>query len=191
MADKVLYPCECGRKIPVEPSQAGRTIRCECGKEIELPSLRGIRELEPAPVEKPSQSPRPEWGLPDQLLLTGIILIGLGTLGCGFLWYSWPIVPPEWEWDLDLIRERTQDLSLEQSMKLWENLGKEKWEREDIPYVLYYRATVESFNRWLIVLSVVIGLGVVLLISSLVAPSRSGRRRAEPENGRPAGDASA
>jgi len=128
-------------------------------------------------MEKSSKSTRPPWGLPDQLLLTGIILVGLGLLGCGFLWYSWPIVPPEWQWDLDLIRERAQELSLDDSMKLWERLGKEKWEREDIPYVLYYRATVESFNRWLVVSLVIAGLGVVLLVLSFVVPSGASARR--------------
>ena len=171
MANQYLFPCECGRKLTVEPSQAGRTITCECGKEIELPSLREIRSLEPAPVEGSREVGRPIWGLPDQLLLIGIIFVGAGLVGSGLLWYFWPITPPEWQVDLERIREYTQDMSLEESMKLWEKVGAEKWEREDHPYVKYYRITVESYTRWLIIALVGAGIGVVLLIASLVVPS--------------------
>jgi hypothetical protein len=164
--------------LPVSPFQAGEKITCECGKENDIPSLREIRMLEPAEEETPQQASPPLWGAPDQLLLIGIIFIGCGAIGAGLLWYFWPITPPEWEVDLEIIREHTQSLSLEQSMKLWERLGKEKWEREDHPYVIYYRVESEAFTRWLMVAAVVAGIGIVLLILSMVVPSRA---RPRPE----------
>ena len=179
MANQYLFPCDCGRKLTVDTFQAGEKITCECGKEIELPSLREMRMLEPAEAEKPKQASRPSWGMPDKLLMTGIILIGCGAIGAGLLWHFWPITPPEWEVDLEVIQEYTQKMSLQESMKMWdERLGKEKWEREDHPYVIYYRVESEAFTRWLIVAAVVAGIGVVLMILSMVVPSG---RRSRPE----------
>jgi hypothetical protein len=43
-----LLPCSCGRKVPVSTRHAGQTVRCACGAELEVPTLRGLRELEPA-----------------------------------------------------------------------------------------------------------------------------------------------
>ena len=41
-----LLPCtSCQQSIPVETSQAGRVVSCECGAEIAVPTLREIRRL--------------------------------------------------------------------------------------------------------------------------------------------------
>jgi hypothetical protein len=45
---KYLLPCACGRKLPVEVAQAGEIVRCACGQSVTVPSLRRLRELEPA-----------------------------------------------------------------------------------------------------------------------------------------------
>jgi len=45
MAARYLLPCECGNTTPVDMSQAGGSVLCGCGKQLEVPSLRAIREL--------------------------------------------------------------------------------------------------------------------------------------------------
>ncbi|MEX2114129.1 MAG: hypothetical protein WD845_13140 [Pirellulales bacterium] len=47
MADYLL-PCSCGQKVPVSIRHAGQMVRCVCGAELEVPALRGLRELEGA-----------------------------------------------------------------------------------------------------------------------------------------------
>jgi hypothetical protein len=37
--------CSCGREVPVQFSQAGAEIACECGQAIKVPSLSKLREL--------------------------------------------------------------------------------------------------------------------------------------------------
>ena len=39
-------PCKCGKKLPVRITQAGDTVRCECGEEILVPSRQKIQCLE-------------------------------------------------------------------------------------------------------------------------------------------------
>jgi hypothetical protein len=38
-------PCMCGRSLAVNSTQAGAKVSCECGKEIQLPSLSQMRKL--------------------------------------------------------------------------------------------------------------------------------------------------
>jgi hypothetical protein len=47
MADYLL-PCTCGRKAPVSTRHAGQTVRCQCGNELEVPTHRGLADLERA-----------------------------------------------------------------------------------------------------------------------------------------------
>ncbi len=41
-----LLPCSCGKKIAIQKSQAGQEVACECGKTLQVPTLRGLNELE-------------------------------------------------------------------------------------------------------------------------------------------------
>ena len=41
-----LLPCSCGKKITIQKSQAGQEVPCECGKTLQVPTLRGLSELE-------------------------------------------------------------------------------------------------------------------------------------------------
>ncbi len=43
-----LLPCSCGQKVPVSARHAGQTVHCTCGAELDVPTLRGLRELENA-----------------------------------------------------------------------------------------------------------------------------------------------
>ena len=44
---RYLLPCSCGQSVGVEFRQAGGQVRCACGRVLEVPSLRTIRQLEP------------------------------------------------------------------------------------------------------------------------------------------------
>jgi hypothetical protein len=43
-----LLPCGCGQATIVTPAQAGQVVRCVCGAQLEVPTLRGLRQLAPA-----------------------------------------------------------------------------------------------------------------------------------------------
>jgi hypothetical protein len=40
-----LLPCACGRRQTVTVSQAGQSVLCHCGAQLEVPTLRGLRAL--------------------------------------------------------------------------------------------------------------------------------------------------
>ncbi|TWT85744.1 hypothetical protein Pla123a_05510 [Posidoniimonas polymericola] len=87
-----LLPCACGKSIPVEVSQAGDRVTCECGAQVEVPPLRQLREL---PVQEdaaaPVTRPKSDWAV-HQGVLTAGMLIALTLAGIG-LW-RWAHEPP-------------------------------------------------------------------------------------------------
>lgn len=90
-----LLPCSCGEQSIVSTAQAGGTIRCACGAELHVPTMRGLRELEP--LERTSAAgPAATWD--DQHRVA--FLLALGAVTCLavaiYLWSSLPaaIVQP-------------------------------------------------------------------------------------------------
>jgi hypothetical protein len=81
-------PCQCGREVVVTRAQAGGTVTCECGAELNVPTLRGLAELRPAPVV--AGAGRSNW---DDRHRVGFLL-ALGAISCllvaGYLWASLP-----------------------------------------------------------------------------------------------------
>jgi hypothetical protein len=47
-----FLPCSCGERVRVEAAQAGGRVACACGKELVVPTLRGLKALEPAPLDQ-------------------------------------------------------------------------------------------------------------------------------------------
>jgi hypothetical protein len=75
-----LLPCSCGQSIPVGRAQAGQQVTCACGKELTVPTLRGLRELQPAPPEKARSSPRAWTPLHGVLFASGIVAAVVGVI---------------------------------------------------------------------------------------------------------------
>jgi len=55
MSLKYLLPCSCGQDVPIETSQAGGNVLCNCGLSVQVPSLLKIKKLQLA-SETQSQS---------------------------------------------------------------------------------------------------------------------------------------
>jgi len=45
MPQKYLLPCSCGKDVPIETSQAGGNVLCDCGLSVQVPSLLKIKKL--------------------------------------------------------------------------------------------------------------------------------------------------
>ena len=84
-------PCSCGSFVPVETNQAGRSVQCQCGNSLQVPSLSRIKELEqvamkgqvlPRPESRPSEMKGPSslqtWHV--FVLITLALLIVANTL---------------------------------------------------------------------------------------------------------------
>lgn len=81
---KHILPCHCGKgHLEVDSSQSGLTLPCPaCGTNLEVPTLRGLRQLRMVATPGVGQRSVPEWGPRQGLLLVAVILMGFG-LGWG------------------------------------------------------------------------------------------------------------
>jgi hypothetical protein len=67
-----LLTCQCGKTIPVEVGQAGGRVACDCGAQVDVPTLRKLRHL---PIAKPDAgSHRSAWNARKGVAAAGIIL---------------------------------------------------------------------------------------------------------------------
>jgi hypothetical protein len=92
LRDKYLLPCSCGKKIAVEPRQAGQAVRCACGKSVTAPTLLQLTHLERAEAVVASgvEAEPPTWGMPQRLLLVGAFVLLAVLIGAVFVVRSRP-----------------------------------------------------------------------------------------------------
>jgi hypothetical protein len=188
VSTRYLLPCSCGRKVSVAFTQAGQEIQCACGAVLEIPTMRGLVQLERAPTQPPTGEPssaqgRPPssggkpvrakagagtstsaWGARQRLLLVGALLTVVGCILTAVL-YIW--------------RPRLADvesLAPHNTWRLWQDLRYGVEYRP--PWEELYFANVEANNRWMIVTSAVAVVGVLTIASSLLVSTRRARRPA-------------
>jgi hypothetical protein len=86
-----FLPCECGAQTVVSPAQAGQSVHCRCGITLQVPTMRGLRELEAA-SDSAAAIPRPEPQWDDRHRVA--FLLALGAVTClfvaAYLWFSLP-----------------------------------------------------------------------------------------------------
>jgi hypothetical protein len=80
MAESYLLPCKCGNLMVIEVGQAGQTTACDaCGKSIDVPTMRAIRQLQPAYTQEATAT-KPPWSARQGTVFAtgmGIALIAL------------------------------------------------------------------------------------------------------------------
>ena len=85
---KYLLTCACGEDTVVEDAQAGGRATCGCGKTIEIPTLRQLRNLPPAPGDAVNQSQA--WsarqGIFSAAIICGVFAAAIG----GYFWWTVP-----------------------------------------------------------------------------------------------------
>jgi hypothetical protein len=156
-----LLPCSCGRKIPVEPRQAGESVGCACGETVAVPTLLALSRLEmaPSPDEKPAAAP---WGLPQRMVLFGAVLLPVAAIAAGLLYRSRP-TPPAQNVNLESVQQRVRGLSAVRSMQFWYALQHEGLSPGLTPQEQAYEEASARWRSWLIVVAI-LGMAAIALI---------------------------
>ena len=120
---KYLLPCECGKGLIIDTSQAGQRIACDCGVLLEVPTLRGVRALE-AVQENPSTSrAAADWDSSRGMIFAGsliLFVIGAGVTYLGYAgWRATPNITREVE--TELFDEAIDDMSLDEVYETWKD----------------------------------------------------------------------
>ena len=85
-----LLPCSCGAQSVVSTAQACGTIRCACGAELHVPTMRGLQDLEPLERSSATGGRAVNWD--DQHRVA--FLLALGAITClGVAIYLWTSLP--------------------------------------------------------------------------------------------------
>jgi hypothetical protein len=157
---KYLLPCSCGRRIIVEPRQAGETIACPCGASVQAPTLLRMTSLEPAPVvsELVAQSSGSAWGPRNQMRLLGGLLVLAAIIGGVWLFFQRPTsrfdaVDPE------QLRETAKNLPPLRTWQIWEQMKQGLDRRIDQQYVrdLY----IAYFARGFVIALALVGITLI------------------------------
>lgn len=83
---RYLLTCSCGQATPVGPAQAGGTLQCSCGQTLNIPTLRGLREL---PLADEANTATSDWSdLRGALFVGGVLIVLLGASLGGYFTYA-------------------------------------------------------------------------------------------------------
>ena len=78
-------PCSCGKTVAVRLTQAGDTVRCECGAALAVPSRGKLLLLEcSAPEGKFPSRRRPTWTARQRCIMAGCVMVVISLA-----WLAW------------------------------------------------------------------------------------------------------
>lgn len=115
---KYLLTCECGKKIPVDVGQAGGSVSCSCGAQVDVPALRNLRHL---PLAEPDvEKPRAAWNASKGFTAAGLIV---AVLLAGYaLWdrFTEPTVPKfDPDYRISTVNEGLEKMAPAEAWQLW------------------------------------------------------------------------
>jgi hypothetical protein len=164
---KYLLPCSsCGEKIPVEVSQAGQQIECNCRAILEIPTMAGIRALQRAELSPEDQRPISRWEARHGVLLAGAVIT---VAALCMTTYVYKVRPQPVE---------VEDLSPFRTLQAWQFLreGVRRPAFEVNPYRIH-QMRQEANRRWMVVSLSLVALGLIVMSASVLVPKRRLKRR--------------
>ncbi len=173
MSRKYLLPCQCGRKVAVEATQAGQRIHCDCGTVLDVPTLLGLAKLEPVVDQQAaSEARRRAWGSRQIVALLGglIFLLAIATLAA--LWATRPKAPD------------MQRLAPFDAMVMWDAF-QQGIGGEPSPPERRYADALAWYVRWLSLAGAVAVVGVVLIGAAFLVKPRPAQDTSFPDQPSP------
>lgn len=182
MRTSYLLPCSCGKKIEVDANQSGLAVRCQCGVEQTVPTLRGLAVLERVEsADLASAKAGPTWSLRQGLIFLGlVVLVGalIGWLVLRFTIRPQPITP--FENFREFNRQYINELAPETLIAEWDKYRKGIEDPEWRMAMEYFLTREREYHQALYVVAFAAAVGVVILIIGLCVPrtraAQAGRR---------------
>lgn len=182
MATNYLLPCTCGKKIEVDSGQAGLNVRCACGAELSVPTMRGLAALErvEAAPRASAAAPASTWGPRQGLMFLGSAVLVAAALAAFYFWWRMPPAPsldPQYQ---EFNRAFIDEKSPEELMEFWQEcragIAQPMWEMQ----LDAYDQIVEVLMQWEMLIGGVAALGLVLIIIGLSIRPKRALPRASP-----------
>jgi hypothetical protein len=156
-----LLPCPaCGNKLSVVMGQAGQIVHCACGADVEVPTIRGLRELEQVSDEPIGAS---RWTTRHSVAFLGLLILAGALAFSLYLHLRAPIFDPSG------YEQEVQAASPEQSWEHWMGnlrLGPRMRVRQAEHDAITRRAVKDQYvERWEWVGYGVAALGLVIALA--------------------------
>ena len=170
MPDRYLLPCpNCSRKLAVALVQAGERVSCECGTDVEVPTMRELRVL--APAEELVETPSTGWNtVRGWLFVSGVVLILLAGLA------HWQINPMRKM--LDIRAPQYQELnidldavSLGEAWTAWKFFRDAKLDYRNTPGFVANRKRHRELSYFIYTAWAAAAVGFGLLVTAVAWPS--------------------
>lgn len=170
MTQHYLLPCSCGQKVRVANAQAGGQVACRCGNRLAVPTLRGLRELEPAPADV--QAVKPGWSpLHGAFFATGIAIATLGVAIFGYsLWRYAQLAGLSIDRSGDVVEFESANidkLSAVQMISAWSELLDEGLGEKQKPIWIAAKEKLREYRIWMISGGGAVAIGAALSIATL------------------------
>ena len=173
---KYLLPCSCGKTVTVDVGQAGQSLRCECGRKLEVPTMRAIRQLEPLRDVQLRQSRRKKpWSLTQGAVFASglaIMVAGLATAAyfqIGRSRLQTEAVP----WDnLELALKNIDNMNIDQAFQLWQEIRDDPIGPYHPPNYIMARYVSAGVLNYVLGSLGVAALGLIVLLSAFLLSPR-------------------
>ena len=171
-----LLPCSCGQKVRVANAQAGGSVLCVCGQRLTVPTLRGLRSLEPAPPLA-TKGPAGWSHIHGYIFATALVIAGAGVAIVAYQgWQYLRVVPFTKDYSPEVIQaeaEHISKLTPEQTLEHWDKILEEGLGPKD-PYIwTRAEAAAKGLRWWMLMGNGLIAAGAIVATITIFV----GRRR--------------
>jgi len=166
MADQYLLPCDCGLRVGVNAGQAGATVRCACGRMLDVPTMRGLARF-PREEDAAGAHGGASWGLRQRLICLGLIIAAVGSGTGVYLLVTRPAFPQEriddfTEQRIEAIRDAAPRWTPEQTLRVWRYIQRNGLQEVEHPIARRYRESVAPRDYVTLIALAIAGLGLLL-----------------------------
>lgn len=132
----------CGAAHVVTSAQAGLQIACDCGQAIEVPTWRGLQELDR--IEAPSAADA-VWSMAHGLIFIGMLIAVVGFATAAFLLYN---TPPEPQVDRLMSLQQIDQLSPADSWEYYQIMSQGLESLDEIESERRLGRQIAEFRRY-------------------------------------------
>jgi len=165
-----LLPCACGQKLRVAPAQAGGQVSCGCGQSLTVPTLRGLKALEPAP-DKPLSPTAPGWSAIHGLVFSLSLVVAAAGLvtAAYYLWLYSAVQQHTVDYTEQWIAESApvDTLTPVQALQVWKDNVESGLHQELTPSWVAARAAAAHYLFWVKVGGCLLAGGLLPAIATL------------------------
>ena len=173
-----LLPCTCGQKVRVANAQAGGQVQCVCGQRLSVPTLRGLRSLEPAPPEANVKAAA-GWSRLHGAVFAAALLVATGGAAIA-VYHGWrylQVMPFAKDYSPDVIRAEAahiDELSPVETLTHWSKLVEEGLGPKDPFLWTKAQESAKGLQWWIRLGGELVAGGVLVALATLVV-GRTGK----------------